>query len=343
MLYELEKQIIDTTGDDSTRLCDHFDLVAGTSGGALLAAAIALGSPMADVREFLLRNVKLMLKRAPLHTIHRSLYDKSLLEQGIKEFYGPETTLGSDKLKTLLLMVLRNRTTDSPWLISNNPFATFNQTELDDCNLHIPLWQLARASAAAPAYYMPQTIHFGIEKKYEFVFVDGALTGFLNPAFKAFQYVTNGAYRLNWKATEEDLTIVSIGSGDMRFKRLGKLASDVSVFSSLMSFPNTMMHASTREQDLLCRTFGRCITGDRIDLEVGDMKTTPFALESKMFRYHRVNPGISEPGLESIGCGHIRPKDIAPINSTKHLDHLSEVGRAMAKEIKNVVLNEWGG
>ena len=61
-------------------------------------------------------------------------------------------------LKTLQLMVMRNWSTDSPWLASNNPNARFNQPELDDCNLHLPLWQLTRASAAAPAYYVPETI-----------------------------------------------------------------------------------------------------------------------------------------------------------------------------------------
>ena len=33
----------------------------------------------------------------------------------LKEVTGEETTLGSDKLRTLLMIVLRNATTDSPW------------------------------------------------------------------------------------------------------------------------------------------------------------------------------------------------------------------------------------
>ena len=77
----------------------------------------------------------------------------------MQEVFGRDTTLGSDKLKTVLMMVMRNATTDSPWPVSNNPFAKYNQrvrddgSSRDDCNLDIPLWQLVRASTAAPVYF----------------------------------------------------------------------------------------------------------------------------------------------------------------------------------------------
>ena len=64
------------------------------------------------------------------------------------------STLGDDGLRTLLMMVLRNHTTDSPWPVSNNPGGRYNQRVRDDgtprldCNLDLPLWQLVRASTA---------------------------------------------------------------------------------------------------------------------------------------------------------------------------------------------------
>jgi len=337
ILHSLENRIIEETGDPSRKLSDQFDLVAGTSAGAILAGAISMGFSMADVREFVLANSKLMFKPNRWYNRHRSLYNKAELEQHMRDWYGADTVLGSDKLKTLLLMVMRNWSTDSPWLVSNNPYAKFNQPELDDCNLNLPLWQLTRASAAAPAYYVPETITFGQQRPYEFIFVDGALTGFINPAFKAFQYVSNGAYGLNWPATEQDLTIVSVGSGDVRHKKLNKTAKDINVFKSILGIPNAMIYATTREQDLLCRTFGRCITGDSIDLEVSDMKGTSFPLENKMFRYHRINPVISDSGLQEIGCGHIKPKDIAAIDKVDNIEQMAEVGQAMCGVVDEVV------
>ena len=139
ILLALENRIIKLTGDPSRRLSDQFDLVAGTSAGAILAGAIALGSSMVDVREFVLANSKLMFKPSRWYNRHRSLHNKAGLEQNMRDWFGADTTLGSDKLKTLLLMIMRNWSTDSPWLVSNNPFAKFNQPELDDCNLHLPL------------------------------------------------------------------------------------------------------------------------------------------------------------------------------------------------------------
>ena len=62
ILLALEKQIIEQTGDPSRRLSDQFDLIAGTSAGAILAGAIAMGSSVADVRDFVLANSKLMFK-----------------------------------------------------------------------------------------------------------------------------------------------------------------------------------------------------------------------------------------------------------------------------------------
>ena len=37
-------------------------------------------------------------------------------------------------------MVMRNATTDSPWPVSNNPFAKYNAKDRKDCNLNLYLW-----------------------------------------------------------------------------------------------------------------------------------------------------------------------------------------------------------
>jgi patatin-like phospholipase/acyl hydrolase len=73
----------------------------------------------------------------------------------MRDIIGEDMTLGSDKLQTLLLLVLRSATTDSPWPLSNNPSAKYNDRNRADCNLLLPLWQLVRASTAAPTYFHP--------------------------------------------------------------------------------------------------------------------------------------------------------------------------------------------
>ena len=58
------------------------------------------------------------------------------------------------------MVVMRNHTTDSPWPVSNNPLAKYNDRGRKDCNLNLPLWQLVRASTAAPTFFPPEVIVF---------------------------------------------------------------------------------------------------------------------------------------------------------------------------------------
>jgi uncharacterized protein len=82
-----------------------------------------------------------------------SKFKSDPLEEKLKEGFGETTGLGSDKLNTLLLVVMRNVTKDSPWPVTNNPRAKYNDRGRQDCNLDLPLWQLVRASMAAPTYF----------------------------------------------------------------------------------------------------------------------------------------------------------------------------------------------
>ena len=63
------------------------------------------------------------------------------------------------------MVVLRNATTDSPWPLSNNPAALFNDRRLgpnqNGSNLDLPLWQIVRASTAAPTYFPPEVVMVG--------------------------------------------------------------------------------------------------------------------------------------------------------------------------------------
>lgn len=333
ILLAMEDRLAQLHGDPQFRLCRHYDLVAGTSGGAIVGTAVALGIPMREIRDFVVANARNMFRPAAWYRRYQSWYDKSVLEQNMKDWFGADTTLGSDRLRTLLMLVLRNWNTDSPWLVSNNPAAPYNDPARDDCNLDLRLWQLARASAAAPAYYAPETIRFGRREPYDFVFVDGALSGFLNPAFKAFLYATTAAYGLGWPAGEQALELVSVGAGDVRHQRPQGTARDIHILRAFTGMPNAMLQATVREQDVLCRTFGRCLTGDPIDAEVGDLKAVRAAAEPRLFRYHRLNPALSREGLAAIGCGHIRPKDVARIDAVEHVEQLSELGRAAAQRL----------
>jgi patatin-like phospholipase/acyl hydrolase len=75
--------------------------------------------------------------------------------------------------------------------------------------------ELVRASTAAPTFFPPEVVVFGANtaREYSFVFVDGGVTTYNNPAFLAFQMATARPYGMNWKTGTDKLLVVSVGTG----------------------------------------------------------------------------------------------------------------------------------
>ena len=309
-------------------LADYFDFVAGTSTGAILAACISLGMPVSKIREFYINSGKDMFDKASLFKQFRYKYMDGNLAAKLQQEFGASTTLGDAKLKTLLMMVMRNVSTDSPWPIWNNPLAKYNNPARPDCNLKIPLWQLVRASTAAPVFFPPEVIDIGT---HTFIFVDGGITMYNNPAFQAFIMATAEPYQLNWPAGEAQMLIVSIGTGTSPDANKDLEPEELNLIYNATSLPSALMFAALNEQDLLCRVFGKCLAGDPLDREVGDLIGARSAVSPKLFTYMRYNAELTYGGLDALGLGGIEPEDVQKLDSVEHIDKLQRVGQAVAK------------
>ena len=323
-------------GDDF-RLADYFDFVAGTSTGAIIAACISVGMSVSEIRTFYLDNGKEMFEKASLIKRFRHKYGDEKLTEKLQGVFRKDTTLGSDNLRTVLMMVMRNATTDSPWPISNNPFAKYNQRLRDDgslrdnCNLDVPLWQLIRASTAAPVYFPPEVVKVGSQ---EFVFVDGGITMYNNPAFQAFLMATIAPYKMEWPVGEDRLLVVSIGTGTSPQANADLEPGEMNVMYNATSIPSALMSAALNEQDLLCRVFGRCLAGEELDREVGDLKNAKGAVgPDKLFTYVRYNAELTLEGLKKLGLSGIKPEQVQQLDSVLHVSELQQVGQAIAKSV----------
>ena len=62
------------------------------------------------------------------------------------------------------------------------------------------------------------------------------------------------------------------------------------------------MFAALNEQDFLCRVFGKCLAGDPLDREVGDMIGKRGPVWPKLFTYLRYNAELTRAGLEGLVC-----------------------------------------
>lgn len=330
VLAGIEKILRDKHGNDKLVLADWFDFFAGTSTGAIIATCLALGMSSDEIRQFYLSSGEDMFDKASIFSRYtQNKYEDHKLAGKLREVFGAETTLGSNKLKTLLMMVMRNVSTDSPWPVSNNPGAKYNRLDRNDCNLKLPLWQLVRASTAAPVYFPPEVVKIG---SHEFVFVDGGITTYNNPSFQSFLMATAEPYNLNWQAGEDKLLIVSIGTGTSPEANKDLKPDEMNIIYNASSIPSALMYAALNEQDFLCRTFGNCLAGDPLDREVGDMIGRKGPAMPKLFTYLRYNAELTRQGLDALGLTDIEPEDVQKLDSTDHIKELQRVGRAVVEK-----------
>jgi len=331
MLLRLESLLAQELGaGDDFVLGDYFDYIGGTSTGAVIAAGLAKGLRVREILDLYVARCEEMFDHASLLRRYHYRYGSLRLMEMLQSVLGKDTTLGSEDLKTLLLIVVRNATTDSPWPLCNNPNALYNDPSRADNNLAIPLWQLVRASTAAPTYFPPEIVTLG---SHDLVFVDGAVTMYNNPAFQLFLMATLDEYRLCWPATESDLLLVSIGTGTSPKADDHLRPGAMNLLFNANSVPAALMYAALNEQDLLCRVFGRCRYGAPIDREVGDLMHGGGLLDKRLFSYVRYNPDVSRRGLDELGLHDVAPEEVQRLDSVQHIVDLRRVGQAAARDV----------
>ena len=338
VLREIEQLLQAQLGRDNRFvLADYFDYIAGTSTGGIIATFLSLGWRVDDILKFYVDAGPAMFDKAGVLKRFRYKFVDEKLAGLLQEQLGATTTLGSDELRTLLMLVLRNATTDSPWPVSNNPRAKYNLRPRPDNNLDLPLWQLVRASTAAPTYFPPETVNVGT---HQFVFVDGGVTMYNNPAFQLFLMATLAPYQLCWETGEDNMLIVSIGTGTSPNANADLSPGEMNLLYNASSIPSALMLAAANEQDFLCRIFGKTLCGEALDREVGDLQGAtpplpsgriPGPVHPKLFTYMRYNAELSRAGLAALDVGDIPPEHVQQLDSVDYIDELQRVGRAVAK------------
>jgi len=191
ILGKIESLIKERQGDEENfRLCHYFDLIAGTSTGAIIAAALALGMKVQEITQMYMELGQRVFEKSYFRQgLLRALYDEKALIIELKKVYGETTTLGSTDLKTGLLIVTKRLDSGSPWPIGNNPRGKYFGPRAGSHaipNRDYPLWQVVRASTAAPRYFEPEEIEIlraPGKNPVRGEFVDGGVSPFNNPGF----------------------------------------------------------------------------------------------------------------------------------------------------------------
>jgi hypothetical protein len=200
---------------------------------------------------------------------------------------------------------------------------------LPDCNLNLPLWQIVRASTAAPTYFPPEVVQVGPSR---FVFQDGGITPYNNPAFLLFLMATSAPYRLEWPTGADKLLLVSVGTGTVPNDQPSLTPSKMNLLYFAGAIPNALMFASLNQQDLMCRMLGETLAGPPLDGEIGDLvgdsgeRGLP-----KLFTYVRYNAELTRRGLDALGLTGIKPEGVRRMDSVRHAEDLRALGCEVAK------------
>jgi Patatin-like phospholipase len=141
---------------------DTFSFVAGTSTGAIIAAAVAAGIPARTILDLYLNRASEIFTGHPiLNTLRRivfgSMYSTRKLHDVIAEEIGPEARDWSLNDSPVDLLITAKGVPDGmPWyFVKDNP-------DNSRCTGRLGLVDCATASAAAPTYFEPWTVEEGL-------------------------------------------------------------------------------------------------------------------------------------------------------------------------------------
>jgi len=311
-------------------LSDYFDLIAGTSTGAIIAATLAIGWSVDEVaKKYFVLGSRVFQRSLLRQGLMRAKYDESRLIEELQAVYGADTTLGSDRLLTGLLVVIKRLDSGSPWPVSNNPNGKYFNSRPGGTigNGDYKLWQAVRASTAAPDYFDPERITIARLPNHPPIygdFVDGGVSPFNNPALQAFMYATLGGYRLNWPVGEDKILLVSVGTGsaDPAVRRSEMAAAHA--FRALLS----LMDDVAALQEVVLQWMSASPTARKIDSEVGTLDGDVIG-GKPLLSYVRYDVDLRSAAVQDLlgdEAKTIEVENLSAMDAPENMDALHRLG-----------------
>ena len=339
ILEQLEKTLATRHhAGEAFRLHHYFDLVAGTSTGAIIASLIALGWSVGEITEKYFELGRDVFERSPFRLgLLRAKYDKNALAARLQKLLGAETQLDSDRLLTGLLIISKRLNTGSVWPLANNPRGRyFRAREGHDFlpNGEYLLWQVVRASTAAPGYFEGEDIAISApagRNPEVGHFVDGGVSPHNNPALQALMYATIDGYRLCWPSGAGQLLLVSVGTGSrdpsvnpMKVTAGHALQCLVAMMDDCGSLVETMLQWLSNSR-----------SPTTIDRELGDLGDD-LAGSEPMLTYLRYNVDLRPDRVQEL-LGNEAPDakvlaSLSEMDAPENMPILSQLGKAGGKQ-----------
>ena len=259
--------------DPNFRLCHYFDLIGGTSTGSIIAACLATGKTVGEIKTLYMElGGKIFAEKYTWWNIFKRIkaeYNSGPLEEQLKAVFGEDTTLESDQILTGLCIVAKRADTNSVWPLINHPKGKYFNSD-DGTNKDIKLWKAVRASAAAPSYFLPQIIDVGGGMR-EAAFVDGGVSMANNPALQLLMVATMNGFPFKWKWGADKLLIVSVGTGMSRWKKIPAKVADSNLLNWASQLPDMFMQDASWHNQTILQWLSKSLTPWEIDGEMGKL------------------------------------------------------------------------
>ena len=341
-LILIEKQLDDLTGQELP-LCDRFDLIGGTSTGAILAAGLSLGLKAEQLRDFYRNFGKGIFSKVffPIRFWHS--YPSEPLEGHLKEVFGENTTLGSSKLRTQILIVSKNATLGTTWFFTNN-----RQGKYFNTNAAIPLWQIVRASSAAPTFFPPQKIKVpdDLGQIHNYEFIDGGVSSYNNPSLQLFLEATDPQYNLGWPTGTDKIVLLSLGTGFNSITIDEGKASRFNLLEWARYSVKGLLGDANLQQNVLMHLIGEHPAGPVVAsaTEREALRATGAPGEAalafmdtglgarKLLTYQRITVSLTRARLDALGLKDVDPVKAGELDAADQIGNLQRIGAAVAKE-----------
>lgn len=291
MLERIESTLRERHGDPAMRLCDYFDLIGGTSSGALIASGLALGLTVADLREIYLELAGLAFGRRRWQ-FWKSKFDARPLELQLKRLLG-DRTLCDEDFRTGLCIITKRADTGSTWRLFNHP----NGHYFND-NRDILVRKVVRASIAAPFFFSPT--EFEVKEGQIGAFVDGGISMANNPGLELFLVATLKGFPFRWPTGADQLMLVSVGTGSWSNRESSSAVLGGNVMKGLRRSVSMLMSDTDWHGQTILQAMSDSPTPWKVDREIGDLSDDMIS-GTPALHYLRYNVLMESEDLEALG------------------------------------------
>jgi len=209
VLAELERVL--ANGDDNYSIAEHFDLIAGTSIGGLLALGLADGKTARELQSKVLEHATTIFPPRKnfvpkllwdfwkgCRALFGNRYNGESISEAVADIVGADRTIRN--LQRRILIPTVNITTGKPLFVKTCHNPRFTR---DD---RLNLVDVARATSAAPTYFEPHYI-----EELKAYFVDGGLIA-NNPSYVAYHEAITDLKDEFKIESENQIYVLNIGS-----------------------------------------------------------------------------------------------------------------------------------